>query len=89
MTDIVDRWSEAFWDGIEGPTTPDWTDIYVDTLEALRELPAGSTIKDDRGRILFRTNHNGWISVSDTHFSTNYIPLPAEVLYRVPQQKVL
>ena len=57
----------------------------ADTLtdfEALRKLSAGSLIKDARGKILFRTTANGWVSVTGTHFASMYVPLPVEVLFR-------
>lgn len=54
---------------------------WVYELEALRSLPAGSLVRDERGRILFRTQANGWVTTASTHVSSMYVKLPAEVLH--------
>lgn len=56
--------------------------MWVSDIEALRELPAGSLVRDERGRTLFKTHSNGWVTTASTHVSTLYVRLPAEVLHR-------
>lgn len=53
----------------------------LDDPESVKRLAAGSLVKDARGRVLFRTTANGWVSVSSTRFSSMYLALPVEVLY--------
>lgn len=56
--------------------------LWVSDIEALRKLPAGSLVRDERGRTLFKTQANGWVTTASTHVSTMYVRLPAEVLHR-------
>jgi hypothetical protein len=54
---------------------------WIEAHEALRELPAGSVVRDGRNRVLFKTQANGWCTTSCTHVSNMYVVLPAEVLH--------
>lgn len=49
-------------------------------VEELRGLKAGTVIVDGRGRRLFRTVSNGWITVSGSHIGSRFVDLPYEVV---------
>lgn len=74
-------YQEAFKRGFEMARALFRMNGRLDELEAVKKLPAGSLVKDARGRVLFRTCSNGWVTTSGTHFSTMYLGLPLEVLY--------
>jgi hypothetical protein len=54
---------------------------WVQSNEVLKTLPAGSVVRDGRGRVLFKTQANGWVTTAATHVSSMYVVLPAEVIH--------
>lgn len=81
MMETVDGWLEGFEAGFEAASSALSRGELLDTFEGIKELCAGALIRDAKRRVLFRTSASGWVSVSGTHFSSMYIPLPVELLY--------
>lgn len=81
MTQSVERFLGGFDAGLERIEEVLSSPHTLETFEAIRELPAGSLIRDAKGRLLFRTNANGWVSTAATHFSSVYLRMPIEVIH--------
>ena len=82
-TEVEDRggYSDGFKQGFDAAKALFGVAGHLEDSDAVKTLPAGSCVKDARGRVLFRTRANGWMSTAGTHFSSMYLALPVEVLY--------
>lgn len=77
----TETYAEAFNRGFEAATKLFWGIGPIDDPEAVKKLPAGTLVRDARGRLQFKSSANGWISVAVTRTPTIYLALPVEVLY--------
>lgn len=54
----------------------------VEDYEGVKTLAAGSLVKDNLGRVVFKTKSNGWIGVDMHRYSSMYLVFPLEVVRR-------